>query len=144
MGVVAPEKAGMGSAVNDATRELGGTLGVAVIGSVALSVYRDHLGRPPAPEALVEPARESIGAAQEAARQAAGLGDLAQAAGEQVLTLARAAFVDGFTTGCVVAGVVTALAGVLTLIYLPAHPEAGQTAGDSPEYTESEPVDDAV
>ena len=144
MGVVAPEKAGMGSAVNDATRELGGTLGVAVIGSVALSVYRDHLGRPPAPEALVEPARESIGAAQEAARQAAGLGDLAQAAGEQVLTLARAAFVDGFTTGCVVAGVVTALAGVLTLIYLPAHPEAGQTAGDSPEYTKSEPVDDAV
>ncbi len=54
MGVVPAAKAGIGSAVNDATRELGGTLGVAVIGSVALSLYRDavpdgvraSLGRP--------------------------------------------------------------------------------------------------
>ncbi|GAA1876314.1 MFS transporter [Williamsia serinedens] len=144
MGVVAPEKAGMGSAVNDATRELGGTLGVAVIGSVALSVYRDNLGRPPVPDALIEPARESIGAAQEAARQAANLGGLAQAAGDQVLALARTAFVDGFTTGCVVAGVVTALAGVLTLIYLPAHPEMAQHAGEESVGQGVAAVDDAA
>src|SRR5262249_58127077 len=39
MGVVPKEKAGVGSAINDATRELGGTLGVAVIGSAVASIY---------------------------------------------------------------------------------------------------------
>src|SRR6266542_1088709 len=44
MGVVSKEQAGVGSAVNDATRLLGGTLGVAVIGSVAASLYAGCLG----------------------------------------------------------------------------------------------------
>ncbi len=43
MGVVPANKAGQGSAVNDATREVGGTLGVAVIGSVFASVYSGRL-----------------------------------------------------------------------------------------------------
>src|SRR3954453_9852682 len=43
MGVVPKEKAGIGSAVNDATRLLGGTLGVAVIGSVYASLYASRL-----------------------------------------------------------------------------------------------------
>jgi Major Facilitator Superfamily len=42
MGAVLPGKAGAGSAVNDTTRELGGTLGVAVVGSVMASVYGAH------------------------------------------------------------------------------------------------------
>ena len=37
--VLPPARAGVGSAVNDATRELGGTLGVAVVGSLFSSVY---------------------------------------------------------------------------------------------------------
>src|SRR5438270_866572 len=44
MGVVPKDKAGVGSAVNDATRELGGTLGVAIIGSVSASIYTRSLG----------------------------------------------------------------------------------------------------
>ena len=43
MGVVPAAKAGVGSAVNDATRLFGGTLGVAVIGSVAASLYASRL-----------------------------------------------------------------------------------------------------
>ena len=43
MGVVPTAKAGVGSAVNDATRLLGGTLGVAVIGSVYASLYASRL-----------------------------------------------------------------------------------------------------
>ena len=43
MGVVSKEKAGSGSAVNDATRELGATLGIAVIGSILRFALR--LGR---------------------------------------------------------------------------------------------------
>ena len=73
--VLPPARAGVGSAVNDATRELGGTLGVAVVGSVFSSVYAAHLAdglvrRLPA-GALTQ-AQDSVGAAQ-----AIGAGSLA-------------------------------------------------------------------
>ncbi|BCI90927.1 hypothetical protein NIIDMKKI_61330 [Mycobacterium kansasii] len=44
MGSLSADKAGVGSAVNDTTRELGGTLGVAIVGSVFASVYSGQLG----------------------------------------------------------------------------------------------------
>ena len=44
MGALPPAKAGVGSAVNDTARELGGTLGVAIIGSLFASVYSTALG----------------------------------------------------------------------------------------------------
>lgn len=125
MGVVSPDKAGMGSAVNDATRELGGTLGVAVIGSVALSAYRDHLDVGSFPEPLREPASESVGAALFAADRAAELfGQAGADVGARLTEVARVGFVDGMSLGCMVAGGVTAAAAVLTLIFLPAHPVA--------------------
>src|SRR5664279_3040720 len=43
LSVLPPAKAGVGSAVNDATREVGGTLGVAILGSVFTSLYAHHL-----------------------------------------------------------------------------------------------------
>src|SRR4029077_9482762 len=43
MGSLSVDKAGVGSAVNDTTRELGGTLGVAIVGSVFASVYSGRL-----------------------------------------------------------------------------------------------------
>jgi EmrB/QacA subfamily drug resistance transporter len=66
MGVVPKAKAGIGSAVNDTTRLLGGTLGVAVIGSVYASLFATRLtsalpGGLPAP--LVRTAHASVGAA---------------------------------------------------------------------------------
>ena len=70
MGVVPRHKAGVGSAVNDATRLLGGTLGVAVIGSVYASLYASRLTAAlPArlPRALTHAAHESVGAALEVA-----------------------------------------------------------------------------
>ncbi|MGW2660898.1 MFS transporter [Nocardia tengchongensis] len=44
MGAVPLAEAGAGSAVNDTTREVGGALGVAVLGSVMTSVYANHIG----------------------------------------------------------------------------------------------------
>ena len=49
MGAVAADQAGVGSAVNDSTRLLGGTLGVAVIGSVYASLYGSRLDARPFP-----------------------------------------------------------------------------------------------
>src|SRR6202034_4360852 len=43
MGTLPPDKAGAGSAVNDTTREVGGTLGVAIVGSVLNSAYGAHV-----------------------------------------------------------------------------------------------------
>ena len=44
MGSLPRAKAGVGSAMNDTTRQVGGALGVAVVGSVMLSVYSDRAG----------------------------------------------------------------------------------------------------
>src|SRR5207253_2413274 len=65
MGVVPRAKAGVGSAVNDATRLLGATLGVAVIGSVYASLYASRLTSAlPAglPAATARTAHASVGA----------------------------------------------------------------------------------
>jgi MFS transporter, DHA2 family, multidrug resistance protein len=43
MGAIPREHAGVGSAINDTLREIGGALGVAVVGSVAASLYKSHL-----------------------------------------------------------------------------------------------------
>jgi hypothetical protein len=73
MGVVPKAKAGVGSAINDATRLLGGTLGVAVIGSVYASLYASRLtsALPVAlPSAVDHAAHRSVGAAFGAAAAA--------------------------------------------------------------------------
>ena len=72
MGSVPRHKAGVGSAINDTTRELGGTFGVAVVGSVFSSVYGprlvDLLKELPVPPAAIATAEESVVAASEVAR----------------------------------------------------------------------------
>lgn len=118
MGVVPAAKAGIGSAVNDATRELGGTLGVAVIGSVALSFYKDSLEALPSGPG-VEAARESVGAAFAVAQQT---GD------STLLAAAQAGFLDGLSAGCVVAAGVALVGAALTARYLPAHPQVPTAA----------------
>ena len=70
MGVVPMAKAGVGSAVNDATRLLGGTLGVAVIGSVYAALYASRLTTAlpvRLSPAVVRTAHSSVGAALTAA-----------------------------------------------------------------------------
>src|SRR4029079_18363736 len=69
MGSLSADKAGVGSAVNDTTRELGGTLGVAIIGSVFSSVYINALDNGGGAFAQLPPdaqhaTLESVGAAR--------------------------------------------------------------------------------
>jgi hypothetical protein len=83
MGAVPAAKAGIGSAVNDATRILGGTLGVAVIGSIYASIYSSRLiDDLPAvlPGPVAESAERSVGTAFGAAAEldAAGQSGLAR------------------------------------------------------------------
>lgn len=125
MGVVPKEKAGIGSAVNDATRELGGTLGVAIIGSVFASLYVRTLdtGLPVGlPPEATDAARESVGGAFIAAERAAGLGF--GPAAEQLRAAAGHAFFDGFAAGCLVAAAVAAVGAVAAAVLLPSRPIA--------------------
>ncbi len=123
MGVVPQAKAGLGSAVNDATRLLGGTLGVAVIGSVYASLYASRLTSmlPSGLSAAVaRTAHASVGAALTAAGKLAGLGHPALAAA--VHSAASSAFFDGFHTADYVSAGVAAAGAVMALALLPAQP----------------------
>jgi hypothetical protein len=117
MGVVPKEKAGVGSAVNDATRELGATLGVAVIGSIYASLYASGVETAPAsiPRSAVHGASDSMGAALAIAHQ---LGP----AGNSLLDTARTAFFDGFQVGCLVAAGVLFIGAAFVARFLPARP----------------------
>lgn len=124
MGSLSADKAGIGSAVNDTTRELGGTLGVAIIGSVFSSIYINSLGDSEVIEALPESAREateeSVAAAQFVAPQ---LGEAAPA----YLTAVNEAFLSGLSVACLVAAGVAFAGSMFAARFLPAR--AAETRG---------------
>ena len=125
MGAVSRRQAGVGSAVNDSTRLLGGTLGVAVIGSVYASLYASRLtaSLPAAlPRGVTAIAHQSLGAAYAVAGQAAAAGH--GALGQAVRNAATNAFLHGLSIGCLVAGGVAAAGAVLAVLFLPAQPAA--------------------
>ena len=123
MGAISRSRAGVGSAVNDATRLIGGTLGVAVIGSVYASVYGSRLtATTPAgvPGQVAALAHQSVGAAYAAAGGVAGLGH--PVLGQALRLAATNAFLRGLTVGALVAGGVAAAGAILTALFLPAQP----------------------
>jgi hypothetical protein len=123
MGAVPRAKAGVASAINDATRILGGTLGVAVIGSVYASLYGARIGSAlPAgvPDPIASAARSSVGGALGAADRlaAAGQSGLARALRDAV----SGAFFHGFETACLVGAGVAAAGAVMAAVLIPAQP----------------------
>jgi EmrB/QacA subfamily drug resistance transporter len=123
MGVVPKAKAGVGSAVNDATRLLGGTLGVAVIGSVYASLYASRLTEllpTRLPASLTHAAHASVGAALGAASGLLQTGHPALAAA--VHNAASSAFFHGLHAANFVAAGVAAAGAVMALVLLPAQP----------------------
>ncbi len=132
MGVVPKAKAGVGSAVNDATRLLGTTLGVAVIGSVYASLYASRLTRAiPSglTSALTRSAHASIGAALTASAKLAHTGHLALASA--LHNAASSAFFHGFHAANYVSAGVAATGALIALALLPAQPTVA--TDDTPE-----------
>lgn len=131
MGSLPREKAGVGSAVNDISREVGGTLGVAVVGSVFVSLYTPKLmerfsALPGLIEALptgvYEAAQESVGAAYYVAQQSPAN---AQSA---VLSAVSDSFMHGFSTACLVTAGVALVGSLFALMFLPARADAPHAA----------------
>lgn len=124
MGSLPRAKAGVGSAVNDTTRQVGGALGVAILGSLLASTYASSLG-----EGVPAAAKLSVGAALQVAR---GLGG---SDGAALALSAKSAYVDGMSVGVLVAAGVALLGSVIALAFLPARAtiEAEQPA-ESPDF----------
>lgn len=115
MSAVPPSRAGMGSAMNDATRELGGALGVAVLGSVTATLYTHQLG-----DTSGLPAEAAAGVRSGLAgalRVAGGMGAGPESAA--LVERATGAFRDGILVAALVASAITAIAAVVARRWLP-------------------------
>ena len=127
--------AGVGSAVNDSTRLLGGTLGVAVIGSVFLSLYGSGLTHrlpPGLPGRLSAVAHQSVGAAFAVSGKLGQLGH--PALGEALHQAASHAFLHGLSAGCLVAAGVAAAGALASALFLPAQPAAAPVPASGPAH----------
>jgi MFS transporter, DHA2 family, multidrug resistance protein len=117
MSSVPMAKAGVGSAVNDTTRELGGVLGVAVLGSVLASTYAAEL-RPAV--AWLDPARAAAAEASITGAVAVAR-DVGPTRGDALLHTAQNAFVVAATSGFRLAAVLAVLGAIVVARWLPAH-----------------------
>ena len=132
MGSLPKEKAGVGSAVNDTTRELGGALGVAVIGSIMASLYSARVDN--STSALPAPVRETAG---ESLGAALSVSETLGAGGAGLARAAQEAFVHAMTRASLITAAFAVVGALVAWKWLPAR--APQTeAVDS-----FEDVDDA-
>jgi EmrB/QacA subfamily drug resistance transporter len=119
MGSLPLAKAGVGSAVNDTDRQFGGAVGVAVLGSLAVSRFNAEMTRllgAVLPPSLLAEVRAGIA-------QAVGATSTDPAAkpySGQIVNAAKAAFVSGFHLAAVVAAIVVLIAAAAVVIWLPA------------------------
>ena len=115
-GSVPEANAGVGSALNDVTRNVGGALGVGIMGSILNSVYSSSITSPVVdlPAGAAEGARNSIGAASQIASGLSG------AAGSTLQTSANGAFIDGFGVAMAAIAAVTVGAALVVIRYMPA------------------------
>ncbi len=127
MSAVPLAKAGVGSAVNDTTREVGGALGIAVFGTIANSAYRSGVdfGGLDLPAAAAEAAQESIGAATGVATRVGGQ------AGAAVIERAASAFTDAVNVAATISVVILIAAAFLVLRTFSRSKEQEATATDA-------------
>jgi EmrB/QacA subfamily drug resistance transporter len=117
MTTVPAHQAGAGSAINDTIREVGGALGIAIIGSLAAAVYRSQLTHVltarHAPGLIVHVATSSVAAGDAAGQQAGG------ATGSELVAAAHSAFVNAMAMGVRVAAGVALVSAVAAIFALP-------------------------
>jgi MFS transporter, DHA2 family, multidrug resistance protein len=104
---VPPERAGTASAITETGAELGGALGIAVLGSLGVAVYRHLLSHAALPPQAADEAGGTIGSASALARA------LPQASGQSLMTAATRAFTEAFA---VMSGVSAVVIAVVTVV----------------------------
>jgi EmrB/QacA subfamily drug resistance transporter len=135
MSSVPRDKAGVGSAMNDTTREVGTTLGVAVLGSILSSGYTSNLG--PVVAALPAPARQtaegSLAGALGVAREVGGT------QGAAIVDAAKSAWADGLHLSMLIGAGIVLFAAAIAARYLP-----GKPAGATDEAIDLDGFDDEL
>jgi EmrB/QacA subfamily drug resistance transporter len=128
MAALPREKAGVGSAVSNTIRQLGGALGVAALGAVLSSVYRSDLGDAAdgLPPAAAEAARESISGAY-------GVADGLGAGGPALIGSANESFLTAMHYAAVGSTVFALLGVVVALLWMPGKRPAGAPAPTTAE-----------
>jgi len=134
MSAVPPRRAGAGSAMNDATRELGAALGIALMGSLAASRYVAELSSVTAhlPTSIQQQANNSLADALAAASNLGGV------AGQALTNGANNAFISGIQLAVTVGAAFAAVAAFVVFRYLPhqaAHAAGTEGALDAMEVT---------
>jgi len=126
MSAVPPGKAGVGSAVNDTTREVGGALGIAVLGSLSSAAYRSNLDLSglSLPPQVAEAAKESVGAANFIASGIPG--------GQALAARAGAAFTDAFNLASTVASALALVTAVGVFLVFSRRAEAAAVSDAAP------------
>ncbi|HYP48042.1 MAG TPA: MFS transporter [Thermoleophilaceae bacterium] len=131
MGSLPKAKAGIGSAMNDVVREVGGTLGVAVLGSIVSSGYASGMDGATSklPHEAAEAAGDSVGGAHEVA------GEVGGSAGAKLIALADQSFVEAMTTAAGLAAGVALAGALIAAAFLPsrARAEASSSRAEAPE-----------
>lgn len=95
VGAAPPERAGAASAISETGAELGGAMGIAVLGSIGVAIYRRQVADllpPGISQDAAEVARDTLGGAVNVAAH------LSDTAGPMLLQVSREAFVDGLQT----------------------------------------------
>jgi DHA2 family multidrug resistance protein-like MFS transporter len=101
-----PERAGAASGLSETSAEFSGALGIAVFGSLGMALYRGHLLQA-LPQGVPAEAAATLGGALAAAKA------LPQAAGEALVTAARASFVDAMQLTAIGGALILAAASVI-------------------------------
>ncbi|HEX6306321.1 MAG TPA: MFS transporter [Anaerolineales bacterium] len=127
VGSAPPERAGAASGISETGAELGGALGIALLGSIGTAIYRSELAdRLPAgiPPEAAEIARDTLGAAVGVVDQ------LPAELGLALLQVAREAFVRGLHAAAAISAGVALAAAILAVVFLRGVPAR---AGDDPQ-----------
>jgi EmrB/QacA subfamily drug resistance transporter len=126
MGSLPRAKAGVGSAMNDTTRQVGGAVGVALLGSILASAFRPKVGdllHGKIPAALLGKVEDSLGSALGVARD----NPSAKPFASRIVDAAQHSFVTGMHAAVLVAAAIAVIGGIGVLIWLPArartHPD---------------------
>ena len=110
LGVLDPDRAGTGSALLQAFRQVGGTVGVAVLGTVLNSVYRAHVGTEGLPAQAAEAVEKGVGP---------GLAVAAKTGSAELLASVRDAFMTSLNTTMWVSAGIGIAGAVLAAVLMP-------------------------
>ena len=110
------DKAGVGSATNDASREVGGAFGIAIVGSVVNEIYQSEMEVPVGLEVDPEVVSESFPAAIRIGNELLAMGD---EMGQELIVNAEFAFVEGMTGAAAISAIAAIINAILVKLYMP-------------------------